>query len=218
MKLRWFIFFGLLFIVLAAVATAPASLLDQQLRKAGSAHLALEGAEGTLWRGRGRLVALLPDGPLTLIDRLQWQMDYSALFGGAIAYRFGTEETAEAARLRLTPHAIALDAVHLRLPAAVLALIPELATSQTLGELTIDLPHLDWNVGSSNGQGQMIWDHARVIAPDGNARDLARPAFELRAEGNRVAIKSAPGSALKAEIELARSDTGSMEWRAKLNP
>lgn len=217
MKKRWIIVFALVFFALALLALAPASLIDARLRAASGESLRLDDAAGTLWRGRGRLVAALPEGPLVLVERLFWEIEWSALLHARLAFRLSADAD-QTAHLALGVDTITLSSLRLRLPAAVLALSPKLAASRPAGEIALEVPQLEWRNAESRGQGQVIWEHARLALPGGGLRDLGRLVFELKAEGDHLSLESAKGSPVALHFELSRRAGQGIEWQRGLNP
>lgn len=123
----------------ALVWEAPASLATTQIARASAGAVVLADAEGTVWNGRGTVVA----GPMRLPVR--WQAEARALLNREVAFTVLPQDAAARsprAHVVASQGAVRLRDLRLEVPAQVLvdALIsrPRLAASGTVDVSTVD--------------------------------------------------------------------------------
>ena len=133
---RWHLFvFGLVAYVCALLVTAPATLVDATVRHASDARARVSGAQGSLWAGTGQLELNHGSRRAVFSTPLEWEVRPLSLLSATLEYAV-TIGQAKPSRLRLTASGLQVDALELRIPPAVLALVDDrLGRGELTGEL-----------------------------------------------------------------------------------
>ena len=232
--------------IVAAAWLAPATLLDSRVARASGDAVRLAAAEGTLWRGRGTVVAAA--ARITIA----WDVDFGALLQGTVRVevRSGIGASTPRATIALHGDAIALHDVDVTLPAAIVAAFSGYAAS-VAGEVGAIADDFELAPGSYRGEARLVWRGARIdgigtvgtldlgevrstVKADGNAisgplanegGDLAlRGRWTMNAEdGVGLALLLTPARADQTELKRMLSAVGTAEgggwrvdWRAPL--
>jgi len=179
----------ILFSLLAAAYLWPATTLAPWLERASNGHWRLAGAEGSLWNGRGTLLARSSDAaPWKTTQNIHWQARWSELrrgrFGIDIAFEQGN------ALITLAPGGISLEHFNIGLPAsAVVALLPgALGRYNWAGSLRSrgESFQCDWNGGACKGEIELLWSDAAVTEVPGSK--LGNYRFRLVGEGQALRV------------------------------
>ena len=152
---------GIVVLVTAIAAFAPATLLDAPLAKFSQQRLRLADATGPWWRGHGTLTSA--DGAVRI--PVSWDVDAVALVRGRLAVRVGNGDTG-GPRAAITVGSANIDArdVHARVPAAMLAALePRLQALTPGGSIGIDAPSLSAAGDAANGMLDAKWTNARIV-------------------------------------------------------
>jgi len=156
---------ALLALVVAAVALAPATLVDAQLAQATSGRLRLQDAAGTVWRGRGALA----DAQGTAALPIAWTVDALALLRGEVALDFvadAAHPVAPRGRIAWHPGRWTVEGLQAVVPAAMLpALAPAGSPVALGGTIRIDVPRLVLARERYDGQAALAWTGATLALP-----------------------------------------------------
>jgi hypothetical protein len=126
-----------LVIVLAGflVWQAPATWLDQALRRYSAGSLGLGDPRGRLWEGSGTLQALLPRGTAVTLAPLRWTLGF-VLPAGVRLTLVSTRDGSPLWDVSADARGFILHGARLELPAALLGrATPTLADADARGEL-----------------------------------------------------------------------------------
>lgn len=199
----------LLAVVVLIVAKAPASLLDLGLAAASGNTLRLAGSRGSLWHGRGMLVARSADGlKASPWLALAWRFRPSGLLRGELRW-LGGEDSGLRGELAFGPAGWRLQGLTVQAPAAiVLPMFPgALAHAGWSGDLAIQAA--DWRCGWQGdcaGDLSLFWSGASTaLLPGQRLGD-----YTIRCSGDGRQIRFAVRT-LAGEIRV--SGTGSLAGR-----
>src|SRR5436190_6397851 len=131
---------GIIVLVAAIAAFAPAALLDAPLAAFSQQRLRLADATGPWWRGHGAVTTA--DGGVRIPVR--WNVVGAAPVRGGLVVRVGDGDD-DAPRATITIGSAGIDAreLHVRVPAAMLATLdPRLQTMTPGGSISVDAPSL----------------------------------------------------------------------------
>lgn len=181
--------------VLAAVAIeaiwlAPAALVDARVAHWTRGTLRIAATDGTLWRGRGVLVAGTAQVPIG------WRIDAWPLLRGELRAQLLPDEAAAPAGSPRADVAVAGSRIVLRdvdvtVPAALFVNAAGPASVATLtlaGDARITTASLDWSPPLARGDAQLAWRGARLGLAGGAAPvDLGDLRATLTADGDRLA-------------------------------
>jgi hypothetical protein len=174
---------ALVIFALAGVALAPASLAGFALERATRGAVTFAGAEGTIWRGRGTLVAGSAQLPLG------WTLDAWPLLRGQLRVHLEAPEGAIAAPrgvVALGPDGVELADVQVVFPAAMLATRAR-AFIRPAGDITLVSPALTWQPRIATGDTGIVWRNAQLVVAGGGAIALGTVTATLTAAGDRLA-------------------------------
>jgi hypothetical protein len=137
---------------------APATLADAWLERASGGAVVLADAAGTLWRGRGTLVA--GEGRLPI----GWALDPWPLLRGEVRFSllpFDEAGGTPGGAVTLRDRAISVRALELVLPARALTSLAPRSGVRVLGEVHVSSPSLDWTPAAFDGGVRLEWRDAR---------------------------------------------------------
>lgn len=186
---RWPLFvFGLVAYTGALVVTAPATLVDAAVRQASDARARVSGAQGSLWVGSGQLELHHGNRRAIYSAPLIWQIRPLSLLSAALEYAVTIGWANPSSRLRLTASGLQVDALELRLPPAVLALVDErLSRLELTGEPLLRLESLSLARHGITGNATMIWTGAgSTITP---VYPLGDYELQWRSNGRSVTVE-----------------------------
>jgi len=152
---------GIVVLVAAIAAFAPATLLDAPLAAFSERRLRLADATGPWWRGHG--VVTSADGTVRI--PLRWNLDGAALVRGRLAVRVG-DGVDGGPRADVTLGSASIDAreLHARVPAALLAALdPRLQALTPGGIIIVDAPSLSAAGDALGGTLDAMWTNARIV-------------------------------------------------------
>lgn len=191
----------------ALAALAPAELVGMRVDRLSGGTLALAQTEGTIWRGRGILVA---NGGARL--PLAWSLDPWPLLRGAVRLRvapYDSAGTTPRGEIAVHDGTVALSGIDVALPAAMLTAAGPRASFQAGGEVRVTSRAFDWSPPASRGDARVAWTHARLVQDSGEALDLGTVTAVLTADGVRVAgpVANEGGDlAVRGEVVLRPRD------------
>lgn len=169
----------------AVAAFAPAALVGAPLGRISGGMLRLAESEGTIWRGRGTLVASrearLP---------LAWSIDPWPLLRGELRlslFPYDATGTAPHGEIALHDGTVALRGLDMALPADMLRVAAPGTGLVAAGWVVITSSALDWAPTGSRGEALIVWRDARIAAGSGDAIGLGSVTAVLSAAGDRLA-------------------------------
>lgn len=208
---RWpWIAFGLGVYALGLIATAPASLIDANLRSQTQGRLGLVEARGTLWSGTGQLELRDANRRNAMAKHITWRMRPAYLLQGQLRYEVGLDHAPKRFAVAILPSRIEIPQAEINLPAAALALaVPKLAPLELTGELTLRVARLGIDRGAPRGNATLQWRAAgsalSPVAPLGD--------YELHLEGDGSVLRASLRT-LQGPLQLA----GQGSWSSGRNP
>lgn len=164
-------------------ALMPARVVATRVEQATRGAVQLANVEGTLWKGRARVVVATPLGPAD-IEALQWRLLPARLLEGRVAYALhapgrAVELSGEVGRSPAAWHVPALGAA--ATAQGLQALAPLLAPWRPEGEVRLEAKDLRWTDTALEGTAALEWRGAALglsaVRPLGSYR------AELRGEG-----------------------------------
>jgi len=219
---------GIVVLVAAAAAFAPAALLDAPLAAFAQGRLRLADATGLWWRGHGAVASA--DGGVRI--PVSWNIDGAALARGSFVVRIGDAGDG-ALRATLSIGTTRIDArdVHARVPAMLLATLdPRLQTLTPGGSIVVDAPLLSRTGGAVTGLLDAKWMNARLVSGativDVGTVTLSAnlgmqpPTATIGNTGGDVAVAGTivdRASMLDADVVLRPAATASIEARNALS-
>jgi len=147
----------------AAVALAPAALLDWRLATLTQGRLRLADSEGTVWSGRGALT----DAAGTWSAALGWRVQPAALLRGVLDVTLLPMRGASEPRgnLRWGQSEITVKDLMFSLPVAALQSgLGDAAIIALFGEVTVEAETLRWQGKGGEGTLRARWPSARIAA------------------------------------------------------
>jgi hypothetical protein len=201
---------------IVAIGIAPASLVDVRVADLTNGLVRLDDADGTVWNGRGVVIARSSYVPVT------WRVDPWALVRGELRVRIaaGAHTPAPAFRgaVTLARGSFALQGAEATFPAALaLAAAGPVASASVSGDIDLAAPELRWDPPANRGEALVRWKAARLSVPGRSATiDLGDVSATLTAAGDRIAgpVSNSGGDlAIRGEVALAadRSLTFSLQ-------
>jgi general secretion pathway protein N len=184
MRRALFVFAALAIFAIAVVALAPATLAAPWIERASRGAVVLADADGTLWHGRGTLVAgaaRLPFG---------WTLDPWPLLRGELRVSllpFDAAASTPRGEIGLGARAVALRGLDVEAPAAGLASIEARSGVRVLGDLRITSPSLGWTAAAFEGGARVEWRQARFAISVEAPVALGTVTAALTADGARLA-------------------------------
>jgi general secretion pathway protein N len=194
---------------IAAVWLAPAALVDARLAGLTAGILRLTNADGTLWRGRGDVVAGAARLPIA------WRVEPWPLLRGELRVHVepvstGSDRTPRADIAVADGHVVLRD-VDVTIPAPALAGAAGSPIARMLtGDVNLATDRLDWAPPSNRGSARLQWRTARLVLTDGGRPlEFGDVAAEIHAEGDRLSgpIANTGGDlTVSGTIELRSND------------
>jgi len=183
---------------LALIATAPATLIDANLKNASHGRLRLAEARGTVWSGAGRIEIREADGRTGVGRNVAWRAVPESLLRGRLRCEVGLAEAAGRFPVTLSFSRIELENADASVPAAVLGLaVPRLAPLGLTGEVLIHVGQLSFAGGEMEGSATLRWRAA------GSALTPLSPLgeYELRLDGGGTMVHASL-STLSGPLQL----------------
>jgi hypothetical protein len=177
---------GLLLVIVAIVALAPASVVDAALDARTQGAWRMADARGLWWCGRGVLSS--KDGRARM--PLAWRVGLPPVARGILSVELDSDRGAAGGTIDVRPGTLSLHDVQLRVPAAlVAALVPRGAALTVGGTLDLRAGAFQWSPSgsTSGGSGALDaqWQRARLVAA-GTTVDLGTVALALAPRQGRL--------------------------------
>lgn len=202
MRLRAALPVGLLLVVVAVVALAPARLVDLQLAQATDGRLRLADAAGTVWRGDG----IVTDVRGALRVPVTWQLSPLALLKGAAALDVTPQGEIVAAG-----DSVSLRNVRIDVPARALDALAARGIAPAFGgDLRLDAAAFRYDGRAGDGAVDLRWERARV-AFNGAIVDLGTITARMTPRGaDLTGTFAGTGGALRSagDVVLANGEFG----------
>ena len=202
MRLRFALPVGVLLLLIAVAALAPARLADAQLARATEGRLRFADTAGTVWRGQG----IVTDARGALRLPVSWQLSPLALMSGRAA-------------LDVSPHgeivasgdSVALRNLRLEAPARALDALAARGIAPAFGgDLRLDAAAFRYDGRGGDGAVDLRWDRARV-AFNGAVVDLGTIVARVTPRGaDLTATFTGTGGALRSagDVVLGNGEFG----------
>ena len=202
MRLRFALPVGLLLLVVAIVARAPARLVDRELAQATDGRLRLADAVGTMWRGYG----VVTDARGALRLPVTWQLSPLALARGIAAL-----DVAPQGEIVAAGDSVSLRNVRVDVPARALdALAARGIAAAFGGDLRLDAGAFRYDGRAGDGAVDLRWERARV-AFNGAVVDLGTITARMTPRGaDLTGTFTSTGGALRSagDVVLANGEFG----------
>ncbi|HVE50697.1 MAG TPA: type II secretion system protein N [Casimicrobiaceae bacterium] len=167
-------------VIFAAATTffAPASLLDQRVARASDGRVRIANASGTLWHGRGVVVAARGQVRLPI----EWQLDKVALVRGIVDIALLQDRTTNAPRahLRVNGERVEVRDIDVTIPAAALG-------ERVSGKVNIASDAIAIARGRASGALSIEWRHAKFEPNPQQVIDLGDVDVRLKDSGSGMA-------------------------------
>jgi general secretion pathway protein N len=189
--------------VVALAALAPATLIDARLQRMGEGTLRLAEARGSLWSGTGWIEARDAHGKAGIARRLAWRVLPESLLRGRLVAEVELDQAARPFPVTMSLSRLDIGALRVRLPAAALGLgMPRLAPLRLTGDVQVDVAHLSFARGRTDGAATLQWRAAgssmTPVSPLGD--------YEVRISADGPAVRAAL-STLEGPLQLEGSGT-----------
>jgi general secretion pathway protein N len=189
--------------VVALAALAPATLIDARLQRMGEGTLRLAEARGSLWSGTGWIEARDAHGKAGIARRLAWRVLPESLLRGRLVAEVELDQAARPFPVTMSLSRLDIGALRVRLPAAALGLgMPRLAPLRLTGDVLVDVAHLSFARGRTDGAATLQWRAAgssmTPVSPLGD--------YEVRISADGPAVRAAL-STLEGPLQLEGSGT-----------
>jgi hypothetical protein len=204
-------------LIAAAIAFAPASLVDSRVHAASVGQVRLAGSEGTLWRGRS--TAVVGDGVARI--PVAWRLDPWSLAMGEVRITLDPPADATGApsgQVSLAANRVRVDRLALRLPAAALAAHIPVPGFRAGGEIELRTEDLAIAGAVERGTLRLDWRGARLAAAGLPAMDLGTVTAALSArEGALAGPLTARGGTIRIDGDTTLAP-GGVRLAARLVP
>jgi general secretion pathway protein N len=201
---RWILpAFALAAYAVALAAFAPATLIDVRLQRMGEGTLRLAEARGSLWSGAGWIEARDAHGRAGIARRLAWRVLPESLLRGRLVAEVELDQAARPFPVTISLSRLEIGALGVRLPAAALGLgMPRLAPLRLTGDVLVDVAHLSFERGRTEGAATLQWRAAgSVLAPVSPLGD-----YEVRVSADGPAVHAVLRT-LEGPLQLDGSGT-----------
>jgi Type II secretion system (T2SS), protein N len=165
---------------IAAAWLAPATLLDTRIAGATGGMVRLADTAGTLWNGRGSLVATATRMPIA------WRVECWPLLQGVLRVRLasGTGAATPRAIIEAGIDTLAFRDVDVTLPAQVFgATLSPFGVASVAGEISLKADAIEWTPVAGRGEVRLLWQAGRV-AFTGSATPLDLGEVRMLATAN----------------------------------
>lgn len=185
MKRRHLIAIGLFVYAVAAIATAPARLVDSGLQRASNGRLRLVEAQGTLWSGSGQIEIRDTGGRTGVAKSLAWRVVPESLLRGRLVCEVELDQSTKRFPVTISLSRIELANADISLPAAVLGLgVPKLAPLGLTGDVLIHVASLSIARNEMEGNATLQWRAAgSTLTPVSPLGD-----YEIRLDGEGMML------------------------------
>jgi hypothetical protein len=217
--MRTLAFAGVAILVLlaAAIAFAPASLVDSRVSAMTDGQVRLAATEGTLWSGRGTLV--MGDGVPRI--PLAWQLDPWSLARGEALVTLDAPVDGVGpprGRIALSVGKANVERLEFTVPAAAIAARLPVPGLQAGGVVEVNAE--DLTIASTVERGKLLlqWRGARLAAEGQSTMDLGTVAATLAARGGALAGPlTGRGGTIRIDGEMTVAP-GAIRLAARLVP
>lgn len=193
-------------VAIAAAWLAPATLLDTRIAGATGGMVRLADTAGTLWNGRGSLVATTTRIPIA------WRVDCWPLLRGMLRVRLASGIGAATPRATIEAgiDTLAFHDVDVTLPAQVFgATLSPFGVESVAGEISLKADAIEWTPDAVRGEARIFWQAGRV-AFTGSAAPL-----DL---GDVRTLVTANGKSLAGPVTNERGDLALRgEWALRVH-
>jgi hypothetical protein len=184
-------------LILAGFFFAPASLINNWLKKSSDGQFALKNTDGSLWSGEGELQLALPDGGVTVLPGVKWRIDPISVLAGKLV---GQLQGAASGQFGVSGDERTAKDIRMKIPASALAAAAMLAMMSPDGLIDVNIPDARWSKDTGSGTGELVWTNASIQVPNSPQRvtlgtvrvqgQLVGPAvnFTVSNEGGAVAL------------------------------
>jgi general secretion pathway protein N len=185
MKRRHLIAIGLFVYAVAAIATAPARLVDSGLQRASNGRLRIVEAQGTLWSGSGQIEIRDTGGRTGVTKSLAWRVVPESLLRGRLVCEVELDQSTKRFPVTISLSRIELANADISLPAAVLGLgVPKLAPLGLTGDVLIHVASLSIARDEMEGNATLQWRAAgSTLTPVSPLGD-----YEIRLDGEGMML------------------------------
>jgi hypothetical protein len=195
-------------VAIAAAWLAPAALLDTRIAGATGGMVRLAETAGTVWNGRGSLVARATRIPIA------WRVECWPLLRGVLRVRLASGAGAATPRATIETGAdtLAFHDVDVTLPAQVFgATLGPFGVESMAGEISLKATAIEWTPDAGRGEAHVFWHAARVaFAGSAAPLDLGDVRTLVTANGNALSgpVTNEGGDlALRGEWALRAHDS-----------
>ena len=192
----------------AAVAFAPAALVDSRVDAASDGQLRLAGSEGTLWRGRSTVV--VGDGVARV--PVAWQLDPWSLASGEVRITLdppSDDPAAPRGRISVTANRVRVEQLALGLPAAAAAAHISVPGLRAGGEIALRIEDLAMAGAVERGTLRLDWRGARLTVAGQPTLDLGTVTAALAPrEGALAGPLTARGGTIRIDGEATLAPGG----------
>ncbi len=170
---------------LAALISAPATLIDAGLTRISDGRLRLVATQGTLWSGSGQIEMRDLPGRSLFAKSLAWRVLPESLLRGHLVCDVELGQPAKSFAVTISPFRIALENADIGLPATALGLVvPRLAPLGLGGDLLLHVDSLSVEREQTRGKLALQWhDAASVLTPIAPLGD-----YELNVDGEDAIV------------------------------
>ncbi|HSQ81547.1 MAG TPA: type II secretion system protein N [Casimicrobiaceae bacterium] len=177
---------GLLLVIAALVALAPATIVDAALDARTRGAWRMADARGLWWRGRGVLAS--DDGRARM--PIAWRVALRPVARGVLSVELDSGSDGARGTIDVRPGTLSLHGFELRAPAALAAALTPRGAALTIGGvLELHAAAFEWSPsgGTSGGSGALDaqWQRARLVVA-GTTVDLGTVALELAPRQGRL--------------------------------
>lgn len=205
---------GLLLLLAAVVALAPATIVDAALGSGTHGQWRIAGASGLWWRGRG--VVSSADGHARM--PIAWRVAVLQLLRGKLSIELDPDGGAAQGTVDLRPGVLSLHDLQLRVPAAFgAALAPRTAALVVGGTLDLQAAAFEWTPTGGSGSLAAQWQRARMVVA-GTTVDLGTVSLAVAPRlGHLSGTLSSAGGELGIEGSIT-GNRGSVDAALTLKP
>lgn len=169
---------------LGLLVTAPATLIDAELRQASAGRLRLAEARGTVWSGTGAIELRGANLRTGVAKQIGWRLRPAYLLRGELRYQVTLDREFP---VTITPSRVEVADADVSLLASVLGLgVPQLAPLELTGELRLHIRRFALAREAMHGNATLQWQAAgsalTSVSPLGDYElNLAAGGSEVRA-------------------------------------
>jgi len=211
------IFIAAVAVAAVVIAVAPASLAGVAVARATNEVLTLAATDGTLWRGRGTLVA-----GSTLRVPVAWSIDPWPLLRGELHVQlFPSSAAGRSPRAEISARrdALALRGVDVTLPADLVESLAPRSGVRVTGDVRLTAPSLDWTPVSFGGEARVEWQNALIALSADPGIRLGTVTAALSGAGDRLSGRvSNEGGAFDVRGQLTLLANGAPDISITMTP